>query len=280
MKSCKTKKCGCIDTGLTTPTPCAHDTIECPVPDPCAETFSDCCVVHNGDGIAELNIQTGDRICDIWQKIALAISAAGGDGVTIESVTVEGNDLIITMTDGTIFTTPLPATTVPNDDWVIIQNNGEGISAVTWQGSATNNAGPIINVAYKILSEDTVLVKVLAFLDINITAPDNSLNFRFTLDNIAIGASNWFPGVTKYFNSTLGPVLTPTPFAVPVQLTAVSDGVTPGVLLPTLDEYQSKGRAFINNGLVFAQSVSPVLSTNGHYQFQVEFELSAQLLPV
>lgn len=192
MKSCKTKKCGCIDTGLTTPTPCAHDTLECPTPDPCAETFSDCCVIHNGDGIAELNIQTGDRVCDIWQKIALAISAAGGDGVTIESVTVEGNDLIITMTDGTIFDTPLPAATVPNDPWVTLGQ--ADMTAITFASSAINSLSNFA-LMYKIISSDTILIKGYLRLLVTIDAPEDTvdLNFRWP----AFSGSNWFVGTKQ-----------------------------------------------------------------------------------
>lgn len=256
MSHCKTKKCGCLDTGLTTQPPCEHDTPVCPNPDPCPETFSDCCVVHDGDGIADLNIQTGDRVCDIWQKIALAITAIQGGG---------GG--------------PVNPADLPNDDWVIIQANGAGISSPLWQGSATSNATPSIDVAYKVLNVDTAVVKVKAFLDATFTAPDNSINFRFTLDPIAIAGSNWFPALSKYFTTTLGPLLTPTSFAVPIQITPTWDGFTPGIALPTLDQYQSKGKAFINNGLVFVQAAGPVLA-NARYQFLVEFELTAQLLPV
>jgi len=71
MSTCKTKPCGCLDVGLTTPTPCEHDTVSCPDPDPCPETFSDDCVVHTGDPIVELGINTGDRLSNILQLIAL-----------------------------------------------------------------------------------------------------------------------------------------------------------------------------------------------------------------
>lgn len=76
-KTCKTKKCGCEDKGLHTPTPCIHDTFDCPNPDPCAETFSDCCVVHNGDGIVDLGIPEGARLCDILQIITLFLTNPG-----------------------------------------------------------------------------------------------------------------------------------------------------------------------------------------------------------
>lgn len=68
---CKKKKCGCEDQGLTTPTPCIHDTFNCPNPDPCAETFSACCVIYNRDSILETGFNNGDNLCTILQKISL-----------------------------------------------------------------------------------------------------------------------------------------------------------------------------------------------------------------
>lgn len=68
---CKTKPCGCEDKGLTTPTPCAHDTPECPSPQPCAEVFSACCSVYDQDSIVDVGINKGDTLCTVIQKLAL-----------------------------------------------------------------------------------------------------------------------------------------------------------------------------------------------------------------
>jgi len=72
--NCKTKSCGCKDVGLTTPTPCIHDTPECPNPNPCSETFSDECVIHNGPGIVDLGINEGDSYAEILQLLVLNIT--------------------------------------------------------------------------------------------------------------------------------------------------------------------------------------------------------------
>lgn len=175
--------------------------------------------------------------------------------------------------------TPGPSV-IPNDDWVVIQNNGAGITLPTFNGSATPNAIPVVDLAYKVISADTAIIKGYVFLDVNITAIENSLNFRFGLAPIPIGGSQWFPLVSKSFNNSFGPAITPSSLCVPVQVTTVWNGITPGVLTPTLDEYQSKGRIGVFNGLFSAQAVGPVLSTFGRYQFTVEFELTAKLLPV
>jgi hypothetical protein len=69
--SCKTKKCGCEDKGLTTPTPCIHDTFECPNPDPCPETFSTGCVIYTRDSIVDTGFNQGDTMSALLQKISL-----------------------------------------------------------------------------------------------------------------------------------------------------------------------------------------------------------------
>ena len=99
---CKTAKCGCEDQGLTTNTPCAQDTPECPNPDPCAETFSDECIVHTGDDILDIGIIQGERLAITLQRIALfltnpacitpgstCLSALNLHSVTITSTTVK-----------------------------------------------------------------------------------------------------------------------------------------------------------------------------------------------
>ena len=80
-------KCGCNDSVLHLPPSCPAPT--CPDPEPCAETWSDCCVIHNGDSFTYITpeapavaafdpgpvpektyftILQGERMCDTWQK--------------------------------------------------------------------------------------------------------------------------------------------------------------------------------------------------------------------
>lgn len=68
---CKTTPCGCEDQGLTTNTPCAQDTPECPNPSPCAETFSADCVVYTQDTILDLGILQGENLTRTLQRITL-----------------------------------------------------------------------------------------------------------------------------------------------------------------------------------------------------------------
>lgn len=72
MSNCQNNDCGCLDEGLTTSPPC--NGANCPDPDPCPETFSDCCVVFTGDSILDIGINQGDRLCDILQKLTLLMT--------------------------------------------------------------------------------------------------------------------------------------------------------------------------------------------------------------
>jgi hypothetical protein len=285
MSRCKTKKCGCIDTGLVTQPPCIHDTPECPNPDPCSETFSDCCVVHDGDGIADLNIQTGDRLCDILQKISLAISNAGG-GATIESVEVIGNDLVITMSDGTVFTTALPATTVPNDPWVVFTDLDPEITSFNVNGGITTNTKSV-EVAYKILGPDSGLVRVKAVLNVTIpvTSPgfnqrdiDRVLDFSLIFAEVPIGGSTWFPLQAGSFTGLL-PTGVGDNFGVPVSITPSS---APGPAIDPLafGDVSSQGRGSCTGGvggsLIFCQSVAPKVVA-GTYGFLVEWEMLCRI---
>jgi hypothetical protein len=74
MSNCKTKNCGCLDTGLTTPSPCSCNVAICCNPPACPETFNDCCIIHMGDPIVNLHINTGDALCTILQKLAIYIT--------------------------------------------------------------------------------------------------------------------------------------------------------------------------------------------------------------
>ena len=74
---CKNKPCGCEDQPLKTPVPCTQDTPDCPNPDPCSETFSECCVIHTIDTIVDLPIQNGDNLCTILQALVIFMTNSG-----------------------------------------------------------------------------------------------------------------------------------------------------------------------------------------------------------
>jgi hypothetical protein len=71
---CDTKYCGCADKAITVSPPCGQDTLYCPAPEQCPETFSAGCVVYTGDTIIDLNIEKGERMDVIMQKLALWIT--------------------------------------------------------------------------------------------------------------------------------------------------------------------------------------------------------------
>lgn len=212
MANCKKKKCGCLDTGLTTPTPCAHDTLECPLPDPCPETFSDCCVVHDGDGIAEFNIQTGDRLCDILQKIALAYSPGAPGTSIVDIIDNEDGTMTIIMSDGTEYIITLPSSAPPSDDWVLVQNN-EFVSKVFTGTDATTLVGSLdddrCEIAYQVISEHSILLHGVLDININIDHEDPEFDggsFTITL---------LFPPITSPGGWFIGNKLTASIFPVP-----------------------------------------------------------------
>ena len=49
-KKCKSKKCGCQDTMLTTPNPCPTP-VGCPTPNPCSEVINAQCIIYTGDSL-------------------------------------------------------------------------------------------------------------------------------------------------------------------------------------------------------------------------------------
>lgn len=71
MKNCGHNwKCGCNDRALNTPPPCPQG-VNCPDPSPCSEIWDSACVVYNGDPIRELDINPGDSMNLIMNKLIL-----------------------------------------------------------------------------------------------------------------------------------------------------------------------------------------------------------------
>lgn len=75
MENCRKKKCSCEDAGIHTLCPNCNPQ-DCPNPNPCAEMFSDECIIHTGDAIPYYNIESGDSYATILQKIILKESGA------------------------------------------------------------------------------------------------------------------------------------------------------------------------------------------------------------
>jgi hypothetical protein len=75
---CKNKKCGCNDQSLTVNPNFSNDPTVCP-PDsePCSEVFDMACICYQGPDIVELDIQQGDRLDEILQKLVLATTNPG-----------------------------------------------------------------------------------------------------------------------------------------------------------------------------------------------------------
>lgn len=70
-------KCGCKDTALQIPTQFINDPAICPDPEECSELFDMNCICYNGDPIVDLDINPGDRLEEILQKLVLSITNPG-----------------------------------------------------------------------------------------------------------------------------------------------------------------------------------------------------------
>ncbi len=72
-KSCKCeeKLCGCADKAIPVSPPCGQDVDYCPEPEECGEVFSAGCVVYTGNDIVDTNINQGDRLDVILQKLSI-----------------------------------------------------------------------------------------------------------------------------------------------------------------------------------------------------------------
>jgi hypothetical protein len=78
---------------------------------------------------------------------------------------------------------------VPNDAWIPLDN--EGMTLITPAATATLNA-ITVNLLYKIIAEDTVIIKGYVRLDVTTTALDNTINLNMRWP--AFSGSNWFTG--------------------------------------------------------------------------------------
>lgn len=104
MADCKAKKpCGCEDTGLTTPSPCIHDTPECPDPPQCCEIFDSACILYNGLGNECLEVTTGQtvqEVLDIIMTKVATLACVSCPVVTIPANNTTDIELLPTLTWG------------------------------------------------------------------------------------------------------------------------------------------------------------------------------------
>jgi len=101
MSTCKhTVPCGCGDKALTTPPPC-NTSGPC-AGEPCAELFSNQCIVYTGPTVeksingALFTINTGDRIDATLQKLMQALSSTDPEDIIDAAAAVRVTDITST----------------------------------------------------------------------------------------------------------------------------------------------------------------------------------------
>lgn len=168
---------------------------------------------------------------------------------------------------------PAGPSTIPNDAWVSLMNNDPLITLITGVGGVTF-LDITVNVAYKVLSPDTAIIKCVTYLDVTLDGdPDQVIDYRFALADGT--TSGWFSG-SKNFQSLFpnGGAGDAESFGVPVVIQALTGGEGFGTLDP--GDYDSQGRAACSNGLFFVQGAAPKAAA-GTYRFSVSWEMAVQL---
>ncbi len=183
-------------------------------------------------------------------------------GVGISSI-IDNNDgtWTITYTDASTQIIDTPGS-VPNDAWVTLDYSD--MTAVAFTGSATYSAPthgiPTIDLEYKIIAEDTVIVKGQIVRQVDITGLSNSVNqnFRFA----PFGTSNWFAG-TKIF--------VPTTQRVPITIYTSTSTDLPN----------QKGCAIISTASsenLISIGETNLQLPNGRYTITIHFEVTCEIV--
>lgn len=95
------KMCGCQDKAFTTiPIFTCPPDANCPSPEVCSEFTDANCVIYSGFGIVDININTGDRLNSIIQKLTLL--ATNPDCVTSSTCRSIDSLIIFKVTNTTI----------------------------------------------------------------------------------------------------------------------------------------------------------------------------------
>jgi len=140
--ACNCKKtstpCGCKDQALRTPENCFTPAPTCPDPQPCAETFSDCCIIHTGDTIVDSSIMQGESLCIILQRLSILATnrkCMQGGYPCQSPVNFRVTSIFPTLLN-------LAWNQVPTTDYYVVQWSTDNI---TWSSSAniTNSANPV-----------------------------------------------------------------------------------------------------------------------------------------
>ena len=103
MKDCEDKKpCGCEDEALPSGTPCAEGTVDCPDPEPCAETFDARCIIYTGADITcndSVIATNGARMSDIILALA---NCANGEQSSIHRLVPDADSALSGVDDNVI----------------------------------------------------------------------------------------------------------------------------------------------------------------------------------
>jgi hypothetical protein len=168
----------------------------------------------------------------------------------------------ITYTDGTTQIINTPGT-VPNDSWVELDETD--MLVINYTGTATYDLpthGTFeIDLRYKILNEDTVVIHGRTKRIVDITGLTNTVgcNFRFA----PFGSSNWFAG-TKVFKTTV------LDFRFPATVFSISGSTL-------LNNVECAIPSVVSGNNMISINDSVLNLPNGRYTFYTHFEFTFEI---
>lgn len=185
------------------------------------------------------------------------------EGIGIESITDNGDGTwTITYTDNSTQIIDTPGT-VPNDDWVDLDETD--MLAINYTGTADYDVPTHgvfeIDLRYKILNEDTVVVHGRTKRTVDITSLTDTVgcNFRFA----AFGSSDWFTG-TKVFKT----------LPIDYRFTATLYSISGSTLLNYIENVVPQVVAATN---MISVGESILGLPNGRYTFYTHFEFTFEI---
>ena len=176
-------------------------------------------------------------------------------GVGISSITDnEDGTWTITYTDNSTEIINTPASP-PSDAWVDLDETD--MTSIIFAGTATHNT-TVIDLTYKIIAADTVIIKAFVRINATVTALGNTLqnSFRFA----PFGSSTWFTG-TK--------LIDPMIQRVPISIYSTTS---------TLNPTGTVSFSTLSSENLISIGETNLQMPNGTYTFDIHFEATCKIV--
>ena len=164
-------RCGCGDTSIDMPNSFSNCPDPCLSKETCTEVFDMACICYQGEDIIEYNIQKGDRLDEIMQKILLGLTNNGC--ATFGDTTACQSPINLTIANLTSTTFDISWDTVPSATSYVVEF--KDASSSTWLLNPTVTAPVISDTVIGLVANTVYDIRVNA---ICATGSCYSLNLR------------------------------------------------------------------------------------------------------